>query len=112
MQLPFGWKRNQRLEELMSVERYLDRQLTPVKPRPEFVERLGGQLASAKLEKKGLSPIVQYAILGAAGVFSGLIILVTGIRATVTILGALGALRLIKQHSAQKSASTTAQPVA
>jgi hypothetical protein len=75
--------------DIQSLEARLALLMQPVEPRPEFVSNLKRSLlqqpeTSLKETKQGL---VQYIFLGAAGVLSGALILVFGIKAVSGILG-------------------------
>lgn len=85
-------------EELAQLEAGLEQALVPVGPRRAFVSGLKGRLMAApEPHVPSMSPALQYTLLGALGLFSGIIILVTGIRATVTLLGAIGLLSQLKK---------------
>lgn len=99
----FPWRRrkNADLEDLIGLEEYLDESLLPVKPRQAFVAGLGSRLMTEpELQLPSISPVLQYTLLGALGFFSGVIIIMTGIRATITLLGTLGLLSQLRKRSA------------
>jgi len=83
-------------ESFQELEYYLRTVLKPVEPRADFVSDLGARLAGAPYTKQRLPVRLQYALLAAAGLISSLIIVITGIRATLTLLGAMGLMRHIK----------------
>ncbi len=99
--LPRGlWPRRRELDEgeLADLEASLGKSLVPVEPRRAFVNGLKGRLMAApEPQLPSMSPALQYTLLGALGLVSGMIILVTGIRATVTLLGAIGLLSQFKK---------------
>jgi hypothetical protein len=87
--------------EISRLELYLDAALHPIQPRSSFVTDLKTRLQQEPIPVSNSNQVVQYAILGLAGVVSGLIIFVTGLRATVTLLGAIGILRHAKSRGKQ-----------
>jgi hypothetical protein len=105
--------------ELNHLEGYLERTLEPVIPRVEFVNTLRDKLNRAELhaeenilEKEPRA--LHYALLGGAGILSSLLLLITGIRAMVALMGAIGALRQMRKRLEVKTpmpvtAPTTAQ---
>ena len=82
--------------ELSDLEAYLEATFQPVKPRPGFVSILREKLLVIPIPVRSSLALFRYALLGIAGLVSSLIILVTGIRATVTVLGTLGILHHIR----------------
>jgi hypothetical protein len=104
-------KKTNRLE-LNYLERYLDRTLQPVIPRAEFVDTLRDKLNRVELQAEedilNKEPrALHYALLGGAGILSSLLLLITGIRAVVTLIGAIGALKQMRQHLEVKPSVTT-----
>jgi len=93
--------RNEKIseEDILGIEDYLYSALYPVNPSSTFVQSLRSRLMDAPEPVNRSKEIMQYSLLGLAGVLSGIIIIVTGIRATVTILGALGLLRQARNRS-------------
>ena len=97
------WRKKQINEvEKSSLEKYISAALHPIEPRPSFVAGLKDRLIMAPADQENNNEVAQFAILGLAGVLSGLIIFITGVRATVAILGALGLLRQSKNPVDQK----------
>jgi hypothetical protein len=93
-------RREPELEEFAELENYLQEVLVPVSPRLSFVSGLKERLLEAPVPRLSSMPKgLQYTLLGALGVASGLLIIVTGIRATVTLLAALGLLSQMKKSS-------------
>jgi len=86
-------------EDILGIEDYLYSALYPVNPSSTFVQSLKSRLMDAPEPVNRSKEIMQYSLLGLAGVLSGIIIIVTGIRATVTILGALGILRQVRNRA-------------
>jgi hypothetical protein len=93
-------------KELNELEGYLKKVYRPVTPNPDFVSGLRAKLVSLP-EKKRLTPrVFKYFLLGAAGVFSSVILIVTGVRATITILGTVSLLRQIRNQNNTASVQT------
>lgn len=92
--------------EVSEIEAYLDAALHPVDPRTSFVVDLRKRLMQEPNYEKRPNLTARYAILGFAGVISGLILFVTGLRAILTLLGALGLLRQSRNQTAQKGVAT------
>jgi hypothetical protein len=110
-------KKDANLLELNNMERYLDRTLQPVAPRAEFVDALRDKLNRVELQAEenileNEPRALHYALLGGAGILSSLLLVITGIRAVVALIGAIGALKQMRQRLEVKpsvTAPTTAQ---
>ena len=106
MKSGFAWRPWSRqnvldLETITEMEDYLDDTLIPVKPSPTFISGLRDRLLVAPEQQlASMPPALQYTLLGVLGVFSGIIILVTGVRAMVTLWGAIGILSHLLKRSA------------
>jgi hypothetical protein len=83
--------------DVNSLEALLEKTLVPVQPRQTFISNLHQKLTNPEARKSSPSPL-QLFLLGAAGVATSVLLVVTGIRATVTLLGALGVLRQMKEQ--------------
>jgi hypothetical protein len=97
------WPRRKEIpvEEVEEIEAKLQENLVPVKPRSAFVSSLKERILTAPEPKlPSMPPALQYSILGALGLFSSVLIVVTGIRATVTLIGALGLISQLRKRSA------------
>ena len=106
MKILTRWFRKENYDDLADLEAYLEATLNPITPRPAFVNSLGIRLMEATFSEPS---VPQYVFLAVAGVISGIIIVVTGIRAAITILGALGIVRSLKGQIRQERAGP--QPV-
>lgn len=95
----------QDIDELKELEDYLEIALQPVEPRPGFIADLRARLEGAPAPQRQWPAALRYSLLAAAGLVSSMIILVTGIRAAITILGALGVLGHIRSQIQQKQAT-------
>ena len=97
------WKPRQPLdqEEMVKMEEIMQESLVPITPRPAFISALKERILSAPEPKvPSMAPALQYTLLGFIGLFSSLLIIVTGIRATITLLGALGIISQMRKRSA------------
>jgi hypothetical protein len=78
------------------LENFLSGAFEPIKPRPEFVQALRGRLSSP------ISPAARYPaslpspILIVGGLLGSLLIVVTGIKAALSLAEAIKALRMQK----------------
>jgi hypothetical protein len=97
------------MNDLTNIEHHLQKNLRSVAPRPEFERALKSRLMNkpaatirkAKLETK------QYLLLTGAGLLSGTILLVFGVRAVIRLLNALGLLQQMKPSMVQERATLT-----
>jgi len=92
---------------LQVLESNLREILQPVVPTPDFMDDLKKRLLRYPRWKIALPGMLKSIMLVSAGLFSGVIILVTGIRAIVTIFGAFKILRQIKTQVNKKQVSAT-----
>jgi hypothetical protein len=90
------------LPDINEVDTYLDYIFQPVSPRSQFVDQLEKRLITAPRSRIDFSNLLQYGILGVVGFVSSLIILVTGIRATMTFIGTISVLRQMRTQIQQK----------
>ena len=95
--------------ELRAYEKYLGERLAPIKPRPEFVPGLREHLLQLPTVRTNRD-VKSYIPFIVAGVLGGLIILVTGVRATVSILASLGVLHSVKQQLQESGKTAPVQP--
>jgi hypothetical protein len=110
-------RKDANLRELNNLEGFLDRTLQPVNPRAEFVDALRDKLTRVEikaeeniLEKEPRA--LHIALLGGAGVLSSLLLVITGVRAVVALIGAIGVLKQMRPRLEVKpsvTAPTTAQ---
>lgn len=99
-------------DDLTAIEQALQAALTPVKPRPAFVQRLDQQLRTAPPDKVEPRHHIfrkdtgKYTLIGLAGIFSVLMLVSGGIRAAAAMAGALGLIsELRKQVKAEEPSS-------
>lgn len=89
---------------LAALESLLEASLKPVTPRQEFVQDLRARLVSG-IEHKVLGmPLrtFQNVLLAVGAVASGGILLFTGLRAVISLLGAIGLVRRYNQQAAER----------
>lgn len=95
-----------RFDQALSVsdmENFLSGAFEPIKPRPEFVQALRGRLSSP------LSPAARYPaplpspILIVGGLLGSILIVVTGIKAALSLAEAIKTLRMQKSQSGSKA---------
>jgi hypothetical protein len=102
------WVNSEDLEDMAAVEAYLQSLLEPVTPRALFVKNLRDRVFGRKeLDAPGLELDLEpsYALIAGAGILSSVLILITGIRALITLKGTIGALRRVKSQVAQKQSA-------
>lgn len=99
------WVDSEDLEDLAAMERYLQSLMEPVTPRALFINNLRNRLFGRK------DPVVpdlevdfapHYALIAGAGILSSVLILITSIRALLTLKGTIGSLRRVRSQVAQK----------
>jgi hypothetical protein len=94
--------------DLPGLEVQLAEALAPIIPRVNFVNDLKRRLSveqDISLATKRPNP-VQSVLLGVAGVISGALILVIGLRAIIALLGGKGHLQQFKEQIQQKKTQT------
>jgi len=101
MKIILPWK-NKKItleKDLRIIEKRLSSTLKPVDPHPKFVRNLRYKIVGKHQQKiLGLpAEKVRKGLLVAGGVISFTVVIISGIRAIITILGALGLLQLNKQ---------------
>lgn len=101
--------------ELDHLEGYLGHTLYPVTPRAEFVGALRDKLSRVELqaeedilEKEPRA--LHLALLGGAGILSSMLLVITGVRAVLALIGAIGALKQMRQQLATKPQVTAPTP--
>jgi hypothetical protein len=85
-------RRNLDNQEMAALEAYLGGALQQVAPRSEYVAGLKQRLVNDSLprEVKRSQQMRRYMPLIIAGVLGGIVLLVTGVRAIVTLLSSMG----------------------
>jgi len=103
------WKNVEVDAEIQSFERELEDAFLPVKPRPEFIVNLRRNLMRQNFEmdlvptSKNLN--LQTGILITGGFLSAFLIVLTGLRGMVSIIGVIGLLISVFRESNQESAA-------
>jgi len=100
--------------EIKDLETYLLETLEPVKPRQEFVQGLLGRLSSTTFPQAGKKNAIQVRVIAQnssqpillimAGLVGSLILLVTGIKAALSLVAAI---KSIRQRNLQPGSSTS-----
>ncbi|MDH5507508.1 MAG: hypothetical protein OEZ02_09835 [Anaerolineae bacterium] len=100
MKIRFPWQKDSVGRKLSSVESFLDKKLTPVKPRTNFVSDLRYQLVGLEQKKAIAIPAktIQSGLVIAGAALSVFFVLVTGIRALVSLLAALGLIHQVNKQ--------------
>ena len=99
MKIRNPWNKKNRSINLSTLEARLDAVLQPVKMRQEFIadlrKNLIGQSEKKRFSMKNVNPKTSWLIFG--GVLSSIMIIFSGVRAIIAILGALGLIQLNKK---------------
>lgn len=102
------WVNSEDLEDLAAIESYLRSLMEPVAPRAQFIKNLRARLfGRATHDETGLEVdfAPNYVLIAGAGILSSVLILITGIRALITLKGTIGTLRRVKTQVAQKQSA-------
>ena len=108
--MKFRFKRRQELDqiEMEYLENSLSATLRPVQPHPGFVTDLKARLISNALSIDDRPRVLRYSLYIFAGIFGGVLLIATSIRAIFTLLVTLG---VIKHLRSQARGSIIVQPV-
>jgi hypothetical protein len=93
---------------LSSLEDDLRTIFKPVKPRSTYISESRTRLIRATKQKSSRLVALQLLVMAMALVASGVFILVLSVRTTITILGTLGLLHLVREQAHRKKAISTA----
>lgn len=110
MKFTLPWRKSNKHSELDQVEQQLETLYTPVAARPEFLDGLRQQLVGAS-ERRWLGlrvPSFEFVLLVIGALASVSLVLVTGIRALLTLLGTLGVIQASKQVNKKPIANKVA----
>lgn len=91
------------VEDLSEIEDYLESMLLPVEPRPQYIDELRLRLiqpTGIDLSERVSPEMLRKLAFTGAGIASGVLVLLTAVRAVVALLGALGYLRILKEKDA------------
>jgi hypothetical protein len=94
-------------QEIAELESLLDTYLQPVTPRADFVRQLQQRLldVSRPTVKIPGKNYIKYGLIAGASLAGSLLVVTTGIRAVMAVLGALGIIHFVKQQVDEKSVS-------
>lgn len=99
MKIYFPWQKKNKSINLSVLETRLDAVLKPVKLRPDFMTELRQSLIGKPKKKlfslKNVDPKTSWLVFG--GVLSSVMIVFSGIRVVIAVLGALGLIQLNKK---------------
>lgn len=98
MKMKLPWQKKNKYINLSQLEKKLDDVMRPVKLRQEFVENLRNSLVGTPKQAKFALPKLESRsnLLLLGGLLSSLMIIFTGVRAVLALLGALGLIQLNK----------------
>ncbi|MEK6222977.1 MAG: hypothetical protein N2D54_12090 [Chloroflexota bacterium] len=101
MKLKLFWKKSKDSNELGILENQLDILFLPVAPQIEFVQGLRNELVGdSKKHKLTLSPSkMRNGLIWVGGVASVFIMVMAGLRAIITLLGAVGIVQQINKQN-------------
>ncbi len=86
------------------IESLLASYLRPVNPRPEFVNQLQQRLldTTRPIVKIPGKKYIDYGLIAAASLIGSALVLMTGVRAVLTFMSALGILHFVKRQTEDK----------
>jgi hypothetical protein len=92
----------------LELESLLEKYLIPVKPRPEFVKRLRSRLLDSTRPKVHFpgDKYVDYGLITLVSLAGSALVLITGIRAVLTVMSALGIIHLVRSQAEEKQVSS------
>lgn len=95
-------KNNSELESL------LETYLIPVKPRTEFVTQLKRRLLDSTRPRVNFPTqrYLDYGLIALVSLAGSALVLITGIRAVLTVMSALGIIHLVKNQAEEKQVSS------
>ncbi len=85
------------------LEYFLSGAFEPIKPRPEFVQALRGRLSSPPSPAAHYPAPLPSPLLIVGGLLGSLLIVVTGIKAALSLAEAIKALRMQRAQSGSKA---------
>ena len=90
-------------EDIPQIESVLGAALRPVEPRSAFISGLRTRLVNeAHTSKPGLNTF-HYLLLMMVGVITSILLILTGARAIIGVIGAMSILRLLGDQAKQKN---------
>ena len=106
------WVYRERLKKdfsLSDLEADLQATLKPVEPRPVFRSELKVRLNQMHLQRRARLVMFRTLVLIFVGLISSVLIVITSVRAAITILGLLGIFRLV-MNGPRSSKTVTSRP--
>ncbi len=91
-----------------SIETYLGSALRPIQPRATFVTGLRSKLKTEALTRRPGLSLLQFLLVAVIGMSSSILLVFTGVRVVVAVLGVLGLLRLASGPAHDKDSVTIA----
>jgi hypothetical protein len=91
-----------------SIETYLGSALRPIQPRATFVSDLRSKLETEALTRRPGLSLLEFALVVVVGIFSSILLVFTGLRVLVAVLGALSLVRMTNATAHKKSSVTIA----
>ena len=90
-----SWRKNTEIDDdLKSLEELLQEKLVPMDPRPQFVNNLRQnllqQVANVDLAESSHHQVLQTGLLVTSGILGSIVVIVTGIRGLVSLIGVAG----------------------
>ena len=97
-------KKSELVEELQDLEKILHENLIPVDPRPQFVNDLRRallrQFINAEISPSRQHKILHTGLLVTSGILGSIVVIITGIRGVVSLVGVVGlVISWFKQNS-------------
>ncbi len=101
-------------KQITGMENRLQATLQPVSPRPEFVKDLKRRLLSPSPADASIanSKPRQNVFMIAAGLLSGTVLILLGVKAVIGLLASLGILQQVKRNIEQQECSAPLTPAA
>lgn len=95
-------------EKLYEIESLLGTYLQPVSPRPEFVSQLKKRLLDTTRPRVQIpgKKYMDYWLIALASVIGSALFLVTGVRAILTVMSALGIIHFFKNQTKENNMPT------
>ena len=93
---------------ILEIEALLDHYLRPVDPRPEFVSQLQQRLfdSARPVVRINGKKYLEYGFIAVASLIGSALVIMTGVRAVLTVMSALGILHFVKSRSDDKQMSS------
>jgi len=98
---------------ILELEALLDHYLRPVNPRPEFVSQLQQRLfdSTRPVVRINGEKYLDYGFIVVASLIGSALVIMTGVRALLTVMSALGILHFVKSRSNDEQISSPSPAV-